>query len=222
MYVICACTWQQLSALGSCGFFCVGSPLQDWHLATSLCYWYWEPMLWWAFPSVVKRAKRLVGLIYCHFSSLSSSKTLPSLCTSYHRLFYSQVWVRHLHGTAIWDPSSAFLSSSVESVQYILWPQWFKNPGCPLCRSPLFPQVTYPAVPSSLIKTSHFLKNNNGLIPSLQLCILFLCLHYIVLMILLFLFVAHLSTSTNFLPLYIKTLELPLKAPDLSLIFSSI
>ena len=46
--------------------------------------------------SVVKRAKRIFGLLYCWFYSLSSSKTLLSLALHHHSPPYPRVWVCHL------------------------------------------------------------------------------------------------------------------------------
>ena len=61
--------------------------------------------------SVVKRAKRIIGLLYHQFYSLSFSKTLLSLySTIVHPILE--------YGSAIWDPPSVSLSSSIESVQY--------------------------------------------------------------------------------------------------------
>ena len=61
---------------------------------------------------VVKRAKRIVGLLYRQFYSLSSSKTLLSLYTT-------MVCPILEYGSAIWDPPSASLSSFIEYVQYL-------------------------------------------------------------------------------------------------------
>ena len=61
--------------------------------------------------SVIKRAKRLVGLIYRQFYSLSSSQTLLSLYITIVRPILE-------YGSAIWDPPSVSVSSSDESVLY--------------------------------------------------------------------------------------------------------
>ena len=61
--------------------------------------------------SVVKRAKHIIGLLCHQFYSLSFSKSLLSLySTIVHPILE--------YGSAIWDPPSAPLSSSIESVQY--------------------------------------------------------------------------------------------------------
>ena len=61
--------------------------------------------------TIIKRAKRLIGLIYRQFHSLSSSKTLLSLYTTIVRPVLE-------YGSSIWDPASTSLSSSLESVQH--------------------------------------------------------------------------------------------------------
>ena len=60
---------------------------------------------------IIKRAKRLIGLIYRQFYSLSSPKTLLSLYTTIVRPILE-------YESPIWDPSSVSLSSSIDSVQY--------------------------------------------------------------------------------------------------------
>ena len=61
--------------------------------------------------SVIKRAKRLVSLIYRQFYSLSSSQTLLSLYITIVRPILE-------YGSAIWDPPSVSVSSSDEFVLY--------------------------------------------------------------------------------------------------------
>ena len=102
--------------------------------------------------SVVKRAKRIIGLLYRQFYPLSSSKTLLSLALHHHSPPYPRVRVCHL------GPSFS-LSLILHWICSVLRPQkdseilvYF------VCWSPLFPQATYPAASLSPVKTSHFLQ----------------------------------------------------------------
>ena len=108
---------------------------------------------------VVKRAKRIVGLLYHKFYSLSSSKTLLSLYTTIVRLILE-------YGSAIWDPPSASLLSSIESVQYFALKMIQKSWSAPyadLLSSLKLHTLQHRRLQSKLLT---FFKFNNGFLHS--------------------------------------------------------
>ena len=109
--------------------------------------------------SVIKRAKRLVGLIYRQFYSLSSSQTLLSLYTTIVRPILE-------YGSAIWDPPSVSVSSSVESVQYFALKMVQKSWSAPyadLLSSLNLSSLQHRCLQSKLLL---FYKINNGFLHS--------------------------------------------------------
>ena len=109
--------------------------------------------------SVIKRAKRLVGLIYRQFYSLSSSQTLLSLYTTI-------VCPILEYGSAIWDPPSVSVSSSVESVQYFALKMVRKSWSAPyadLLSSLNLSSLQHRRLQSKLLL---FYKINNGFLHS--------------------------------------------------------
>ena len=109
--------------------------------------------------SVIKRAKHLVGLIYRQFYSLSSSQTLLSLYTTIVRPILE-------YGSAIWDPPSVSVSSSVESIQYFALKMVRKSWSAPyanLLSSLNLSSLQHRCLQSKLLL---FYKINNGFLHS--------------------------------------------------------
>ena len=107
--------------------------------------------------STIKRAKRLICLIYCQFYSLSFSKTLLFLYSTFFVLEY---------GSSICDLSSVSLSSSEESVQYFALKMILKSWSAPydiLLSSLRWHSLEHRWQRSKIL---FFFKINNGLLHS--------------------------------------------------------